>query len=406
MNEDDYLLDEDEDDLDSQIIDTTDDNDSDSDGDEDEGGGSDSDLGGTTGTKSDYDGKMTEREIKMSTNYNNIILSSRKASDSTKVLLGGRLFPSNVVDAVNNVLNADPKNTAQATISKFQMALFHVQGHTHIVGTVYQPDQLRIGDLDEEFGGTGDNGFNDQMTKELKSQIDRFVNYLSSRDLSRDSIRSRNVKLRQLPAFIIFMFTSGLYDFIINCPSMPEEYQSQIDNAMKRLNQNKFNLVEELAQRYEERKRTDLAEAVRQKGLAWFKREPAELTTLKAYKKLNITPEDVITYKEFRSRFINTSKAITLDVISKMILVVLDKDSGIYEELKDKTRTDAIKDVKKLYKKWSSSNIADSELADEIIWGVRSPEHSNSLKSKLEKAINPKDENLEESSEETKTEEE
>lgn len=387
MIEDDYLLDEEDDDLDSQLVDNSDEEEET----EEEEGDAGGDLGGTSGSESDYAGKMTAREIEMSMYYNNIAMSSRKASDSTKVSMGGRMFPSNVVDAVNNVLSADPKNTAKATISKFQQALFHVQGHTHIVGSVFQPDQLRIDNLDEEFGGIDDSGFNSQMTKEMKSQIDRFVNYLASRDLSRDSIRSRNTKLRQLPAFIIFMFTSGLYDFIISCPSMPPEYQSQIDNAMKRLNQNKLNLVEGLAQKYESMGRNNLAEAVRKKGLSWFKREPAELTTLKAYKDLDISPEDVVVYKEFRSKFINTSKAITLDVISKMILVVLDKDSGIYEELKDKTRTDAINDVKQLYKKWASNNTIDSELADEIIWGVRAPEGGKSIKDKLTEAVNPKD---------------
>lgn len=386
MIEDNYLLDE-EDNLDSLIVDNPEDEEL---GEDEEGNEVlDDDIGGTTGSESDYIGKMTKREIEMSSYYNNIMLSGQKASDNTKVSLGGRLFPSNVVDAVNNVLSADPKNTSKATVSKFQKALFHVQGHTHIVGSVYQPDQLRVDSLDEEFGGIDDSGFNEQMTKDLKSQIDRFVKYLSSRDLSRDSIRSRNYKLRQLPAFIIFMFTSGLYDFIISCPSMPPEYQSQIDNAMRRLNQNKYNLVTELANRYESAGRKQLADEVRKKGLAWFKREPAELTTLKAFKDFEITPEDVTTYKEVRARFINTSKAITLDIISKMILVVLDKNSGIYEELKDKTRTDAINDVKQLYKKWASSNPSDSELAEEIIWGIRKPDIS---RTKLSEVVNPKEE--------------
>ena len=40
----------------------------------------------------------------------------------------------------------------------------------------------------------------------------------------------------------------------------------------------------------------------------------------------------------------------------------------IYEKLKDKTRTDAISDVKQVYKEWSKENPIDSELASKIIW--------------------------------------
>lgn len=395
MNED-YLLDEDEDDLDSQIIDNTGDDDEEGAG-EDEGG-SESGSGslisvsknsGPAAKSSDYKGRMTDLEIEMSSLYNNVALSNQKNRD--KVKIGGRVFDANIVDAVVNVLKADPKNTSSLTIKNFEMTLFHNQAHTSIVASVYQPEMLRSDELGDEFGGTEDPEFNEKFKNALKDQVDRFVKYLAGRDLSRDSIRSRNYKRRQLPAFIIYLFSSGLYDLVMNCPSMPPEYQSQIDNAMKRLNQNKYNLVEDLAKAYEERKKPDLAEAVRRLNLAWFNREPAELTTLKTFKNLNITPEDVLLYKEYRSKFMNLTKSITLDVISKLILVVLDKDAGIYEELKDKTRTDAINDVKQLYKKWSSENPIDSELSDEIIWGDRSKLQSGGKKSKIEEAVQEKE---------------
>jgi hypothetical protein len=51
-----------------------------------------------------------------------------------------------------------------------------------------------------------------------------------------------------------------------------------------------------------------------------------------------------------------------------MIEVVLDKDAGIYERLKDKTRSDAIADVKQVYKDWAKDNQSDSDLAEHIIW--------------------------------------
>lgn len=374
---DDFLLDEDDDGLNSQLINNTDGDDDYSD-EENEDSGSSGISSGPSAAVDDYSGKMTEREIGMSSMYNNIMLSNQKNRE--KVSIAGCAFDGNVVDAVNNILTADPMNTSSAIIGRYMQSLFHAQGHTHIVGSVYQPEPLRAENLDSEFGGVDDSGFNDRMTKDLKVQISRFVEYLATRDLSRDGTRSRNFKQRQLPAFIIFMFTSGLYDFIINCPTMPPEYQSQIDNAMRRINQNKYNLVEDLASEYESRGRSKLAEKVRQRGLSWFNKEPAEITSAAEFRDLEISPEDTIIYKEYRSKFINTSRAITLDTISKLILVVLDKDAGIYEELKDKTRTDAINDAKQVYKEWASKNPLDSELANEIIWGTKKPVSSGLTK--------------------------
>ena len=74
-----------------------------------------------------------------------------------------------------------------------------------------------------------------------------------------------------------------------------------------------------------------------------------------------------MTYREFRPRYVNASKNITQELISDMIEVVL-VPGKIYEKLKDKTRFDAISDVKQVYKDWSANNAVDSELASKIIW--------------------------------------
>ena len=75
----------------------------------------------------------------------------------------------------------------------------------------------------------------------------------------------------------------------------------------------------------------------------------------------------MVVYREFRSRFTNISKSITQDVISDLIEVVIDEEAGIYEKLKDKTRAEAIADVKQVYKNWSKDNAAE-DLANKVIW--------------------------------------
>ena len=111
-----------------------------------------------------------------------------------------------------------------------------------------------------------------------------------------------------------------------------------------------------------------MADRVRKLQLSWFNKEPAEIRSSAEYSDLELTYDDVLVYREYRSRFTNTSRAITQDIISDMIEVVIDKEAGVYERLKDKTRSDAISDVKQVYKDWSKNNPDDSELATKIIW--------------------------------------
>ena len=51
------------------------------------------------------------------------------------------------------------------------------------------------------------------------------------------------------------------------------------------------------------------------------------------------------------------------------VLVVVDSKKGIYEKLKDKTRSEAINDVKKVFKEWASQyQPENSELAEKLIF--------------------------------------
>ena len=355
--EDDYLLDEEED-LDNQgYIGPDEDGDSDSDGSDE------SDLDDEEGTdgeevdESQYKGKMTRDEIWLSTAYDDIIAAGKKDAENA------------IEDAVTTIVWANPKHTSAKTVGDIIKELFHKQGHHRMVNSIYTPDTpLRGEDLDIDYLGDDDSGFNKEYAEEARNQIARFIGYLASRDLEKDSVISRRRKQRQIPAFIIFLFSSGMYDLIIDCPTMPEEYATQIKEALNKIMKSKYDIVEELAKKYDEMGRPAVAARVRKMGVAWFAKEPAEIRTSSEYSDLDLTYDDVLVYREYRSKFTNTSRAITQDVISDMIEVVIDKDARVYERLKDKTRSDAIADVKQVYKEWSKDNPIDSELATKIIW--------------------------------------
>jgi hypothetical protein len=362
--EDDFLLDEDDDLYYEDYVDP-DEEDSGEDGEE----SNEEDENQQTPGKSndEYLGNLTKAEMYLSSAYDDIQESTR-LQDGKVSTGGGRMFDVNIVDAVRTVLSASPKNTSTVTVENKVKELFHTQGHNRIPASLYTPDQpLRSGSLSDEFGGNDDSGFNEEYTKEARNQIARFVEYLSTRDLSQDSEQSKNRKLKQLPAFIIFLFSSGLYDLILNCETMPEEYQAQITNAFQKIQKMKLDIVEALAQRYESRDRDKVAERVRRMGISWFDREPNELTSLGAYKDLELDSQDIRDYREFRPRFNNVSRTITQELISDYIEVVVEPGK-IYRKLKDKTRAEAIADVKQLYIKWSSEDPVDSELASKIVW--------------------------------------
>ena len=353
--EDDYLLDEDED-LDQGYITPEDDN-GDSDNDDQDIEDENEEGSQKRVTEADYNGKMTKDEIWLSSAYDDIVAAGKKDADNA------------IEDAVTTIVWANPKHTSANTIISIIKDLFHKQGHHSMVNSIYTPDTpLRGEDIDSDLMGDDDTRFNQEYANEARNQIARFIGYLASRDLSKDSVISRRRKQRQIPAFIIFLFSSGMYDLIIDCPTMPEEYATQIKEAFNKIIKSKYDIVEELAKRYDELGRTAVAARVRKVGVAWFNKEPAEIRASKEYADLDLTYDDIVVYREYRSKFTNTSKAITQDVISDMIEVVIDKDARVYERLKDKTRSDAISDVKQVYKEWSKDNPVDSELATKIIW--------------------------------------
>ena len=303
---------------------------------------------------------MTEREIWLENAYDNIVAANKNSKDTA------------LQDTVMNILMANPMHTSMSTRSNILKDFFQKQGHNRMVNSVYTSDTpIRGADIEIELDSDyviDSTGFNIKFTEEARDYIARFVGYLADRDLSKESINSRKRKEKQLPAFIIFMFSSGMYDLLINCPTMPEEYASQIDHALKTITKSKYDVVEALAVAYEDAGRQKVADRVRQMQLSWFENEPAQLRTLKTFKDLDLTYEDVIIYKQYRSRWVNISKAITQDTISDLIEVVEDKDAGIYYKLKDKTRSEAISDVKQVLKEWSKTNKYSSDLSEGIIW--------------------------------------
>lgn len=349
----DYLLDEDDLENTGYII-------QDDEDDSDDGEGSASDL---SSLDLDDEGEsqgspgLTSNEAKFSKAYDDIVRFTKSNTDNA------------IEMAATLLVAANPKHTSEKTIGDIVKDLFHKQGHHRMVNTVYTPEgPLRGDDVDVDFLGEDDSGFNQQFLRDARDQIARFIGFLASRDLSKDSTISRRRKQRHIPAFIIFLFSSNMYDLIIDCPTMPEEYAIQIRNCLEAIMKHKYDIVEELAKKYEEEGRSEVAARVRKLQLAWFNKEPAEIISASEYADLDLTPKDVAIYKEYRSKYTNASKTVTQELVSDHIEVVIDKDAGIYEKLKDKTRADAIADVKQVYKEWSKENPSDSDLARRIIW--------------------------------------
>ena len=84
--------------------------------------------------------------------------------------------------------------------------------------------------------------------------------------------------------------------------------------------------------------------------------------------------KDVEVYKKFRTKYNNISTSITQEVISDYIEVVVDEKKGITDKLKDKTRTQAVDDVKRLYIDWAKENTDNANLASQLVYGNISTE--------------------------------
>jgi len=305
----------------------------------------------------EYGGKLGEQELKFLLGYDDIVSIGKRQDDNT------------MLDLLTVLVSANPQHSSQKTINDVVRSILGKTGKNRVTNSVYTPDEPLSGqDVDEDFLGDDTSSFNKEFVEEARNLIAEFVYYLANRDLSKDSVFSRRRKLRQIPALIIFLFSSGLYDLILNCPTMPKEYDDQINNAFQIIMRTKYDIVEALARKYEELGRQKVADRVRKMGLSWFEREPAEIRIVSDYSDLELTYDDVQVYREFRSKFTNTSKTITQDTISDLIEVYQDPEAGIYEKLKDKTRSEAIADVKQVWKKWIAENAQDSDLAKKIIW--------------------------------------
>jgi hypothetical protein len=270
------------------------------------------------------------------------------------------------------VVSANPQHTSANTVNQIIKEIFHKQGHSRMQNIQYHQGPLHGDDMravvDEEDDDVNAE-INNELTEETRNLIDSFVKYLVERDLSEDSVVSKRRKQRQLPAFIIYLFSSGMYDLILDCPSMPEIYRNQISFALKKINQTKYEILEEMAKKYEEKGRDQVAAKIREMGLSWFYKEPDEIKSAAEFRDLKLTSEDVDIYREFRPRYTNVSAAITQEVISDYIEVALDEKKGIFEKLKDKTRAEAINDVKRLFKKWLEQyNLENSSLADKLMF--------------------------------------
>jgi hypothetical protein len=302
-------------------------------------------------------GKLTERELDFILKYDDLTKEGKAAGDNM------------ILDMLTIIVASNPQHSSQKTINDLVRSILGKTGKNRVTNSIYTPDDLLRGqDVDEDFLGDDASKFNQEFIEEARNLIADFIDFLANRDLSKDSAFSKRRKLRQIPAFIIFLFSSGLYDLILNCPTMPKEYDDQINHAFQVIMKTKYDIVEQLAREYEARGRQAVADRVRKLGLAWFDREPAEIRIVTDYKDLGLTYDDVVLYREFRSKFTNTSKTITQDTISDLIEVYQDPEAGIYEKLKDKTRSEAISDVKQVWKNWTTDNAKDSDLAKKIIW--------------------------------------
>ena len=143
--EDDYLLDEEEEDLENQGYLGPDETGDDSDDDDSEGSdesiiGDDEDEKKIKVDESQYEGKMTKDELWLSTAYDDIIAAGKLDKDNA------------IEDAVTTIVWANPKHTSVNTVGNIIKDLFHKQGHSRMVNSLYTPDTpLRGEDVDIDF---------------------------------------------------------------------------------------------------------------------------------------------------------------------------------------------------------------------------------------------------------------
>lgn len=268
--------------------------------------------------------------------------------------------------AVSLVVAANPQHSNGNTIDKIVMGILHKQGKSRMQNS-YSTGLLRGYEVDSVLEEDDNGEFNEKVTEAYRDLVSRFIESLATADLSNDNAANKRRKQRRLPAFLIFLFSNNMYNFVLNCPTLPDDYKMQVNDALRRINDTKYELVEELAQKYEAAGRDEVAKRVRQLQLAWFEKEPAEILNAAEYRDLNLTVDDVNIYKSIRSKYTNTSTSITQEVASELIEVVIDPEAGISEKLKDKVRAEAINDVKKQFREFAENSEEDNRIAIEIL---------------------------------------
>lgn len=351
MNENDFLIEEEDQDQDGflgyddpipQEEEAENEQDSDGSSEDDEGSESDLNLNIPSG--------MTSYEMELARGYDNLI----KASD--------------LIEAVQVVISANPVNNNGVIVGEKLKEFMQLQGKTRIVNN-YSAGLLTSADVESDLEGDDSSEINEAKQREVKDLIWRFIKYLAERDLSQDSPVNRRRKLRHIPALIIYLFSSKMYGLLINCPYLPEDYQDMVRNALNKINERKYELVDELASMLEAAGSNELGAKVRDLKLSFFDIEPAELRNAVELRNITIMDSDIIIYKSIRNKYVNITKSITQDVASDLIEVIVDKEAGMYEKLKDKVRAEAIREVKALLKDFAERSTAekDNEVAIDIL---------------------------------------
>lgn len=295
---------------------------------------------------------ITPYEIELSKTYDDIVRSG------------------SLRDVVTYVVAAMPSNSSSVTIGNIVNDIMNSGGRKRVVTNAHISEGLlKSSDIDVLEGEyTTDNDFNNRIEQNNRDLVWRFIEYLASADLSKCNAKGRENKQRRIPAFIIYLFSCGLYGLLINCPTLPKIYKDMVDNALFKLNESKYDLVEELAQKYEEAKRPEVANRVRQLKLVFLDKEPAELANSSEVRDLKLTSDDISIYKSVRNKYVNISKSITQEVASDLIEVVVDEESGITKKLKDKVRGQAITEVKAEFIKFAENNKSDIDTATNILF--------------------------------------
>lgn len=304
--------------------------------------------------------KFTDQEIQMILYYNKIYkqtkTSESKDMDATAFIRA----------TLEQVLSCDPRNTSQVTVQKLLNDFCNTQGRSRRTMNFRAEGATNEISIDDD--ETDDEMMNKKIANYQTEIVSRFIEYLANRDLSKDSPVNVKRKQRQIPAFIIFLFSTGNANLIKDCDTLPDVYKRQVTRAIKELTQMRYDLVEELASRYEKLGHTEMAKIVREEKFAFFDREPAQLKTIVKYSPY-VKDEDIKIYKtDIRPKYMNITSTITQDVASELIQVCEDEKRQIFKPMKNKTRFEAIQDVKTLFDDWKKENCDDSELAEKILW--------------------------------------